>query len=145
MPQTAIPYDQIEVGHTITTPTVTVTDAMIDAYAELSGDRYEIHLDDAAARKRGFERRVAHGLLGLALTDGIKNQSEATYDAVASLGWDWSFKAPIYANDILHAQSTVTEKRRSKSTGRGIVRSQIELKNQDGIVVQSGTNTLMVV
>lgn len=38
--------------------------------AALTGDVFELHLDDAFAREQGFPGKVAHGLLGLALLDG---------------------------------------------------------------------------
>ena len=43
--------------------TVTFTTEQIDAYAEASGDRNPIHLDDAFARSVGLPGRIAHGML----------------------------------------------------------------------------------
>jgi len=142
--QSILNYDDIAVGQTVKTGTVVVTGEMIDTFANVFGDRFEIHLDDAAAQARGYERRVAHGLLGLALTDGLKNQAEEVFDAVASLGWNWDFKAPIYADDALQAEITVRSKRRSGSTGRGILELECATRNQRGDIVQAGKNTLMV-
>ena len=142
--QAILDYDAVEIGHTIKTPTVVVTGEMIDTFANVFGDQFEIHLNDDAARARGYDRRVAHGLLGLALTDGLKNQAEQGFDAVASLGWQWDFKGPIYADDALTAHVTVLSKRRSASTGRGILELSCKTKNQKGEIVQAGKNTLMV-
>lgn len=41
------------------------TPSDIDAYAEMTGDRNPIHLDDAAARASGFSGRVVQGMLAL--------------------------------------------------------------------------------
>jgi|GEM_PF-269320 len=142
--QSIVEYDAVSVGHTIKTGTVTVTAEMIDTFANVFGDRFEIHLDDAAAQARGYKRRVAHGILGLALTDGLKNQAEEVFDAVASLGWSWNFKGPIYAQDELQAEVTVLSKRRSASIGHGILELDCKTTNQRGEVVQAGTNMLMV-
>jgi acyl dehydratase len=38
----------------------------ITAYAEASGDRNPIHLDDAVARAAGLPGVIAHGMLGMA-------------------------------------------------------------------------------
>jgi acyl dehydratase len=38
----------------------------ITAYAEASGDRNPIHIDDAAARAAGLPGVIAHGMLGMA-------------------------------------------------------------------------------
>jgi len=42
---------------------VQVTGDMIDEFARLSGDFSPIHVQEAAARERGFGSRVAHGML----------------------------------------------------------------------------------
>jgi acyl dehydratase len=50
-------------------------------YADVSGDRNAIHLDDDAARKLGLPGRVVHGLCSLALAvaaTGAENVSRAT-------------------------------------------------------------------
>ncbi len=90
-------------GEWYETGSVTLTTDMIDRFAELSGDRFEIHMDAEAARRLGFADRVAHGLLVLSLVDGLKNQSDVRLLAVASLGWDWHFLAPVLAGDTISA------------------------------------------
>lgn len=39
------------------------SDADVIRFAEASGDRNPVHLDDAAARAAGFEQRISHGML----------------------------------------------------------------------------------
>ncbi len=142
--QTVLEYEDIAIGHTIETGTVEVTDGMIDTFANTFGDRFEIHLTDEAAQARGYDRRVAHGILGLALTDGLRNQASEVFDAIASLGWKWDFKGPIYAGDTLKTKVVVNSKRRSKSSGQGILEMSCETSNQNGDVVQAGSNVLLV-
>ena len=91
--------DRLRIGDRIETGRCDVTAERIDAFAALTGDRFEIHMDDAAARRHGFAARVAHGLLVLSLVDGLKNQARARFDAIASLGWEWQFRAPVLAGD----------------------------------------------
>ena len=55
-----------------------VTQAQIDAYAEVSGDHNPIHLDPEAARAVGLEGTIAHGMLSMAfagqlLTDWLND------------------------------------------------------------------------
>ena len=118
---------------------------MIDRFAELSGDRFAAHLDDECARKLGFPRRIAHGLLILSIADGLKNQSSVKLDAVASLGWDMSFRAPVLAGDEVSAEFRVDSKRATRNAGRGIVSFAVELRTRDSEVVQRGINRLMMV
>ncbi len=44
-----------------------ITDNDIQAFAELTGDRNPLHLDDAYAKKTRFKRRIAHGMLSASL------------------------------------------------------------------------------
>ena len=100
-------YEDAKVGDECITPSVTVTAAMINAYADLSGDHTPIHVDEEYARKSDFGTRVAHGLLGLSLADGLKTQAEYRFLPGKSLGWTWDFVAPIKINDTVHVRFRV--------------------------------------
>ena len=79
-------YEEIAKGLTWETGGITVTESHILAFAGLSGDFYDLHVDDDYARSLGFPGKVAHGLLGLALADGLKNRSSVRLAAIVSLG-----------------------------------------------------------
>lgn len=121
-----------------------VTADLIDAFADLTGDRFEIHMDAEAARRHGFSDRVAHGLLVLSVVDGLKNQAAAQFDAVASLGWDWHFAAPVLAGDTISVAITVKDLRPTSDGKRGIATLEFKVTNQRGETVQTGENRLMI-
>jgi len=131
------PGDWYETGH------IVVTEAHIVGFAGLSGDFFDIHMDDEFARQQGFPARLAHGLLGLALTDGLKNRASARVMAIASLGWNWRFVGPIFAGDRIGVMISVKETRQS-SKGQGIVTLHLEVAKQSGEVVQQGETTLLM-
>ena len=138
-------FDQIETGEEYLTPGVTVTETHVLQFAGLSMDFFELHTNEEYARQTQFGRRVAHGLLGLALADGLKNRSELRVRAIASLGWSWEFTGPIFLGDTIQVRMRVTEKRASRSKpDRGVVTLGLEVVNQRGEVVQKGENRLMV-
>jgi len=138
-------FDQIEVGEQYTTPGVTVTNHHVMQFAGLSMDFFELHTNEEFARRTRFGRRVAHGLLGLAMADGLKNRSDFRARAIASLGWNWEFTGPIFLDDTIHVRLEVRDKRASRSKpDRGIVVLALEVVNQRGEVVQRGENRLMV-
>jgi 3-hydroxybutyryl-CoA dehydratase len=137
-------YGHIAVGDWFETDAVTVTEQMIDAFAELTGDRFEIHMSAAGAERHGFQARVAHGLLVLSLVDGLKNQARAGFRAIASLAWDWTFAAPVLAGDEIRARIVVANKRETRNTARGILTLRFTVTNHRGETVQSGENKLMV-
>jgi len=80
----------------------------------------------------------------LSLIDGLKNQCPAQFRAVASLGWDWTFRAPVLCDDTVQATLTVVEKRPTSRLDRGILRLEVTALNQRAEVVQRGHNLLMV-
>lgn len=138
-------WDDAEVGDEGVSPTVTVTGEVIDRYADVSGDHTPLHVDEQYARKSHFGQRVAHGLYGLAVADGLKCQSEYRFFPGMSLGWTWDFLLPIRIGDVLRVKFRIRSKRLSKSRpGWGIVVIPCELINQDGKVVQRGEHKLMV-
>lgn len=138
-------FDEIEIGEEFETPGVTVTDWHVMQFAGVSMDFFELHTNEEAAKKTDYGRRVAHGLLGLAMTDGLKNRSDFHIHAMASLHWSWDFTGPIFIDDTVTAHLRVAEKRASRSKpDRGVVTLELELRNQRNEVVQKGFNRLMV-
>ncbi len=134
----------LQVGDRIETGRRHVSTALIDAFAEMTGDRFEIHMDKKAAQRHGFAARVAHGLLVLSLVDGLKNQAGAQFEAMASLGWDWQFSGPVLAGDTIGVVITVEALRATSDGKRGVATLRFDVTNQRGETVQQGTNALMV-
>ena len=136
-------YDAVELGDRIVTGSRQVTRDLIAAFGDLTLDHFEIHESDAGAARHGFAAQVAHGLLVLSLIDGLKNQSAAQFHAMASLGWDWEFRKPVYAQDTIRAEMEVTGKRPTSKPDRAVLTIKVSVFNQHGAIVQRGTNRLM--
>ena len=64
--------------------------------------------------------------------------------AVASLGWEWRFTRPVLLGETIRARFTVDAKRLTRDATRGIVTFAVEVRNQDDVIVQQGTNALMM-
>lgn len=138
-------FDEIEVGETHETPGVTVTEWHVMNFAAVSMDFFELHTNEEYARQTQFGRRVAHGLLGLAMADGLKHRSTFQVEAIASLHWSWNFTGPIFIGDTVRARLCVLEKVASRSKpDRGVVTVRYEVLNQKDEVVQKGENKMMV-
>jgi 3-hydroxybutyryl-CoA dehydratase len=136
-------YEDVEPGDHWRTGGMVVTESHIVAFAGLSGDFFDVHMDEEFARAQGFPARVAHGLLGLALVDGLKNRAPVKVMAVASLGWNWRFQGPIFAGDRIAATIGVTAKRLTRAGDRGVVTLDFSVTKQDGSLVQSGETILL--
>lgn len=138
-------WDDAKVGDECISPTYEVTEARVMAYADLTGDNTPVHTDEAYARTTPFGTRVAHGLFGLSIADGLKTISDYRFLPGMSLGWTWDFLAPIKLGDTLRVRFKVGSMRESKSKpGWGIVVLPSELINQRDEVVQRGEHRLMV-
>jgi acyl dehydratase len=137
-------YEDVEPGERFATGGIVVTESHVMGFAGLTGDFFDLHVDEEFARSLGFPGRVAHGILGLAIVDGLKNRAETRFRAVASLGWNWKFTRPILIGDRIHAEIEVQSKRETRRADRGILVLAFEVKNQKDEVVQEGTNDLMV-
>lgn len=134
---TLSPGDRVDCG------CLSVSVAMIDAFADLTGDRFEIHMDAQAAARHGFGGRVAHGLLVLSLIDGMKNRAPAQFRARASLGWDWRFRRPVLAGDKIAVAITVSGVETARAPDQAVVVLDFDVTNQRGERVQAGTNRLL--
>ena len=129
--------DDLEPGDHFQTEYVTVTAQSIDSFANLTGDQFEIHTSDEGAQRHNFPARVAHGLLILSLIEGLKSQSPVQFHSYAALGWDWTFRAPVFAGDQIRAHIAVKSKRNA-GPDRGMLSLTITVDNQNAKIVQAG-------
>ena len=116
---------------------------IILSFAELTGDRFEIHMSDEGAKVHGFDRQVAHGLLILSLVDGMKNNAPAQLKARASKKWDWSFKAPVLKDDTISVSLTITNIVKARQPDQRVLTLEFTVQNQNGLEVQTGSNNLL--
>lgn len=137
-------YDALEPGDHYRTAGITITESHVVGFAGISGDLFDVHMDDEFAREAGFSGRIAHGLLGLALADGLKTRCKVRLKGIATLNWNWSFRAPLLIGDRIHARLAVKAKRPTRKPGRGIVTLEMKVLNQRGEVVQEGETQLMM-
>jgi 3-hydroxybutyryl-CoA dehydratase len=144
LPAGSYGYGDLARGDSWRTGEAEITAELIDNFAAVTQDRFEIHMTEEGAAAYGFRARVAHGLLILSMVDGLKNLSPVQLRAVASLDWQWIFVSPVYAGDRIHARITVRSIGLTKKPERGIVMLAFSVFNQDEVLVQTGTNQLMM-
>ncbi len=137
-------YEDVRIGDECVTPAVTITEAHILAYAGVAGDFSPIHMNEEFARTTPFGGRIAHGLMGLSITDGLKTQAEYRFQDGIALGWTWDFVGPIKVGDTVHVRFRVANTRTTKKPAWGIVFVAMELINQHGETVQRGEHRLML-
>ena len=133
-------FDELEVGHRVTTPTRTITEADVTNFAGVSGDFNPLHTSATAAADSDYGERVAHGALVFSMMTGLTRRvRDERADVVAFYGVDrLRFVAPVRLGDTVHVELKLVEKEaRDHPTANGVVRYEAEVVNQDGDVVLS--------
>jgi len=140
-------FEDVVVGQTWVTPSHEVSDKDIADFAAVTHDHHPLHVDDDFARSMGFPRRIAHGLYGLSLMEGLKTKLKLyEHTSIASLGWDKvRFRKPIVSGDTVQVRMTFLSKRESSKPNRGIVVESVVLEREDGeALVEAEHATLLV-
>ena len=116
-----------------------ITDSVVRAFAELSGDYNPIHLDEEFAAKTRFGRRIAHGMISGALISAVLGY-EFKERKIVYLSQTLKFTAPVFLDDTVTATATVTNIREDKP----IVTLETICTNQNGEKVVKGEAVVMV-
>ena len=127
--------EDFEVGMTFETPSRTVTEADVVAFAGVSGDFNPLHTDEEFAKNGPFGRRIGHGVLTLAILTGLWDRlGFLTGSVEAFYGIDkLRFTRPVFFGDSLRATVRVVGKKEREANGM-IVFSN-EVVNQRGETV----------
>lgn len=88
---------------------ITVSQEMINRFADLSGDDQWIHTDPARAeRESPYGTTIAHGNLTLALIDGLRSRLVKILGVEAAVNYGWDrvrFPAPVPSGARVRARS----------------------------------------
>lgn len=144
--QRGLYFEAYAVGHYIESAGRTVTETDVVQFAGLSGDWNPIHVNAEFAGQSYFGQRVAHGLLGLAIAQGLAVRLGFLDDTLLAFREidGWKFSLPIFIGDTLRVRLTVTETRLVRRLSAGMVFLQVELLNQKEQVVQQGVWQVLI-
>ena len=131
-------YEEFEIGHVFhhaTTRTVTETDNLL--MTTLSMNTQPLHLDAEFAANTEFGRPLVNSMFTLALVVGLSVTETTLGTTIANLGMrDIRFPKPVFAGDTIRVETTVLDKRESKSRpNAGIVDFEHRGINQRGEIV----------
>lgn len=116
-----------------------ITDELIRAFADLSGDHNPIHLDEEFAARTRFGRRIAHGMLSGAFISAVLGY-EFQERKIVYLSQTMRFTAPAFIGDTITTTATVRDIREDK----GIVTLDTVCTNQAGEVTLKGEAVVMM-
>ena len=110
----------------------TITEGDVYLYAGIIGDLNPAHIDEEAAKKGIFGKRIAHGMLTAGLVStvlGMKLPGEGTI----YMGQELKFTKPVYFGDTITATVEACEKVKDK-----FLKLNTTCTNQNGEVVLDG-------
>jgi len=84
-----------------------VCEADIEAFAEVSGDRNPVHMDEAFASATRFKGRIAHGMLSATYISAVLGEALPGHGAIY-VSQSLSFRRPVRIGDEVTARVTVT-------------------------------------
>ncbi len=96
---------KLSVGQTATR-SITLTEAHVRAYAELTGDRNPLHFDEEFAAKTKFGRPIVQGGLTTGLLHALVAM-DLPGPGTVFLSQNWKFTAPVYIGDTVTAEVEV--------------------------------------
>jgi acyl dehydratase len=112
---------------------LTLTEAHVQKFAELTGDYNPLHFDPAFAAGTRFGRLVVQG----GLTTGLLHALVATDlpgPGTVFLSQNWKFTAPVFIGDTITGQVEVLSVHASKPVSQ----LRVSVTRQDGQVVLEG-------
>lgn len=133
-------FEEFKIGHKVTTPGRTISEADILTFAGVSGDFNSIHTDAIYSATTPFGERVAHGLLILAIVSGLAVRTgvmEGTVIAFREI-LEWKFSQPVFIGDTIYADMEVIETKSLPRLGGGSITLDVNVKNQDETTVMRG-------
>lgn len=125
-------FEDLRIGESIITPPRTITLEDIEKFADLSGDRFYAHMDEAAAAANPFfDGRVAHGYFLISAAAGLFVEPSAG-PVLANYGLEaLRFTTPVYPGDAVTVNFTCKQKIDRLDKDYGEVHWDVLLSNQD--------------
>lgn len=111
---------------------LTVTQAMIDGFADATGDHQWIHVDRERAADGPFGGTIAHGYLTLSLLPALAGSLLTISDATVSMNYGLDrlrLTAPVRAGKRVRARVTLASA--EPKAGGQLVRNQVTVEIED--------------
>src|SRR5215467_15491079 len=139
-------FEDLPVGRQFQTIGRTVTEADITNFVNCTGMVEVLFTNlEFLAHESEIKQRLAPAALVYAFAEGLVVQSTMQHTGFAFLHMELNVENPVFAGDTIHAECEIVEARRSRSRAdRGLVRTRVRVKRQDGTVALTYTPLRMV-
>src|SRR5262245_40602566 len=130
-------FEEFEPGQLYRSAERSCTQADVEAFADLTGDRNPIHLDPGFAARTPFRGRIAHGLLVEALASGLAWELGIFRETIVALSRiEIEFAAPLRPPAPLQLVLRVLELEPDPGRKRGWVSFSTEVESAGATVLR---------
>ena len=131
-------FDEIHIGLSKEFQ-ITITESMVDDFADISGDFSPIHMDNEYAKSTSFKKRVVHGMLLASFLSRIDGMYLPGKHALY-FSQDLEFRNPCFIGDTITVFSKVID----KSDSTKILKIESKLTNQENKILLYGIGRVIV-
>ena len=138
-------WEQLSAGQRFRTLNRTITETDLVLFTGVTGMLETIFIDRTFGVEKGaIQGQLVPAALTYSLIEGLLCQSMIQGTGLAMLELKKQVLAPVRVGDTVHAEVEITSVRPTSKGNRGIVVSQIDIKNHKGEVVISYEATRML-
>ncbi len=129
MPRIGRAFKELKVGDKLT-ERITVTEAHVVKAAGLFNDYNALHTNEPDMKNSRFGKRIVHGALTFSLMVGV--YSKVFHDTdISTVEASIKFMAPVFINDTITMEWTVTELDEKPKLNGGLVALSGEVRNME--------------
>lgn len=132
MPRIGRAFNELKAGD-ILSENITITEAHVVKAAGLFNDYNALHTNEPDMKNTRFGRRIVHGALTFSLMVGVYSKVFNDTD-ISTVEASIKFTAPIFINDTITMEWTVTELDEKPKLNGGLVTLVGEIRNTEGTV-----------
>ena len=123
---------------------VTLTPALVSAYAAAAGDTNPVHHDAAFAAATRYGRPIASGTFTTALLLGLTASHYSERAAMVGLEFWVRFRRPIYADETICLEWLVIKVTPNPKLRGDVVELRGRIRNQSGITALGARGRILV-
>lgn len=125
-------FNELSVGDKLS-ESMTITEAHVVKSAGLFNDYNALHTNEPDMKNSRFKTRIVHGALTFSLMVGV--YSKVFHDTeISTVEAGIKFTAPVFINDTVTMEWTVTELDEKPKLNGGLVTLAGEVRNSEGTV-----------
>jgi 3-hydroxybutyryl-CoA dehydratase len=117
----------------------TISDEMVRTFAEITGDKNPVHLDEEYAKNTRFKKRICHGMLVASLISKVLGMDFPGPGTIL-VRQQLSYRAPVFVGETVEVHVKVVDKKEEKQ--RLIL--QTNVIKSDGTVAIEGQAEVLI-